>query len=146
MIAYTREYLETLQAFYRETFRNAKGEIDDINRSYDIEELQELKRRNNNETLEEFVTNSKSFSFYSEYKRKARMIQKRDPIYQDPTHPFIKAHFYAPRKMIAGVFYPTLWVNVAVIWLMTFLTYLMLYFRVLKKLLDIFEGAGAQKN
>ncbi len=146
IIAYTREYLETLQKFYRETFRNAKSEIDDINKSYDIEELQELKRRNNNETLEEFVTNSKSLSFYSEYKRKARMIQKRDPIYQDPTHPFIKAHFYAPRKMVAGVFYPTLWVNVAVIWLMTLLTYLLLYFRVLKKLLDIFEGTGPRKS
>jgi hypothetical protein len=67
------------------------------------------------------------------------MIQKRGPIFQDPTNRFIKAHFYAPRKMIAGVFFPTIWVNVMVIWFMTFILYLLLYFRVLKRLLDRLE-------
>ena len=146
MIAYTREYLEALQEFYRETFRNASGEIDRIKKSFDREALQELQRRHNNKTLEEFVTNSKSLIFYSEYKRKGEMIQKRDPIYLDPTNPFIKAHFYAPRKMVAGHFVQTLWVNVAVIWLMTFISYLLLYFRILKKLLDLFEGASPRKT
>jgi len=146
MITYTREYLETLQEFYRETFRNATGEIDKITKSFDKEELQKIKRNNHNKTLEEFVTNNKSLDYYTEFKRKGEMIQKKDPIYLDPTHNFIKAHFYAPRKMIAGEFVPTLWVNVAVIWLMILVSYILLYFRILKKLLDLFEQLFSQKH
>jgi hypothetical protein len=146
IIAYTREYLETLQDFYKETFRNASNEIDKIKKSFDLEELKKLQRDHDNKTLEEFVTNNKSFDFYTEYKRKGEMIQKRNPIYQDPTNLFVKAHFYAPRKRIAGEFVPTLWVNVAVIWLMILGSYLLLYFRVLKKLLDLFERLSPRKH
>ena len=96
-------------------------------------------------TLEEFVTNNKSFDYYTEFQRKGEMIQKRDPIYLDPTSKFVKAHFYAPRKMVAGVFFPTLWVNIVVIWVMTFGLYLLLYFRVLKKFLDFFERLTPKK-
>ena len=73
------------------------------------------------------------------------MIQKRDPIYLDPTHKFVKAHFYAPRKMIAGTFVPTIWVNIMVIWLMTIGLYILLYHRVLKKFLDFMERISSRK-
>ena len=134
VLDYTREYLQTLKDFYTQTFKGAVTKINEINQSYTLEEIQELKRRNANNTLEEFVTNNKTFDYYTEYN--GDMIQKRDPIYLDPTHKFIKAHFYAPRKMIAGTFVPTLWVNVMMIWVMTILLYVLLYFRVFKKLLD----------
>ena len=134
VLDYTREYLQTLKDFYTQTFKGAVTKINEINQSYTLEEIQDLKRRNANNTLEEFVTNNKTFDYYTEYK--GDMIQKRDPIYLDPTHKFIKAHFYAPRKMIAGTFVPTLWVNVMMIWFMTILLYVLLYFRVFKKLLD----------
>jgi hypothetical protein len=64
----------------------------------------------------------------------------------DPTNKFIKAHFYAPRKMVAGIFIPTLWINIVVIWMMTFGLYLLLYFRVLKKVLDFFERLTPRKT
>jgi hypothetical protein len=134
VLDYTREYLQSLKDFYTQTFKGAANKIDEITKSFQLEELQELKRRNANNTLEEFVTNNKTFDYYTEYK--GDLIQKRDPIYLDPTHKFIKAHFYAPRKMIAGIFVPTLWVNVMVIWFMTILLYVLLYSRIFKKLLD----------
>jgi hypothetical protein len=62
-----------------------------------------------------------------------------DPIYLDPSSPFVKAHFYAPRKMIFGYFFSTFWVNIMVIWIMTLGTYVVLYYRLLKKLLDKIE-------
>ena len=147
ILDYTREYLQTLQEFYREIFKSAKSEIDQITVSFEREELNELRRKHTNKRLEEFVTNSKSFKMYTEFKRRGKgdMIQKRDPIYQDPTHKFIKSHFYAPRKMIAGVFVDTLWVNVLVIWVMTIGLYILLYFRVLKRFLDFFERIGPKK-
>ena len=137
VLDYTREYLATLKSFYSGTFREAGEQIDRIIKGQDQEKLKQLERNNFNEKLEEMVTNNKTLNYYTEYK--GDMIQKRGPIFQDPTNRFIKAHFYAPRKMIAGVFFPTIWVNVMVIWFMTFILYLLLYFRVLKRLLDRLE-------
>ena len=54
----------------------------------------------------------------------------------DPEGKFIRAHFYAPRKQIFGIYIDTFIVNVIVLWIMTVLLYLALYFRLLKKLLD----------
>ena len=51
----------------------------------------------------------------------------------------IKAHFYAPRKQVFGNYFSTYAVNVAVIWFMTLIFYLILYYRLLKKFLDFFE-------
>lgn len=144
VLAYTREYLQTLKDFYSRTFKGAVSRIDEIVQSYDLQELNELERNNANKTLEEFVTNNKTFDYYTEYK--GDMIQKRDPIYLDPTFKFIKAHFYAPRKMIAGKFFPTLWINVMVIWFMTIILYVLLYFRVLKKVLDFMEHLTQKKS
>jgi hypothetical protein len=59
-----------------------------------------------------------------------------DPVYMDPDNKFIKAHFYAPRKQIFGLYVDTFVVNVIVLWIITGLLYLALYFRLLKKLLD----------
>jgi hypothetical protein len=41
--------------------------------------------------------------------------------------------------MVFGKFFPTIWVNVMVIWGMTLILYIMLYYRVLKRLLDFLE-------
>ena len=144
ILDYTREYLQTLKDFYSGTFKSAVNEINQIIQTYDLEELATLERENTNESLEELVTNNKTFDYFTE--AKGDMIQKRDPIYMDPTNRFIKAHFYAPRKMIAGVFVPTIWVNVMIIWVMTFCLYVMLYFRVLKGVLDLLERASRKKK
>jgi hypothetical protein len=108
--------------------------------SQDRENFLELKRRYYNEALAEFVTNSNEVERIVEYK--GELIQKIDPIYLDPSEPFIKAHFYAPRKMVFGNFFPTFWVNVIVIWIMTLLLYLALYYRLLLRFLDYLEQLG----
>ena len=104
------------------------------------EQFLELKRHSANESLEEFVTNTNEVSRIIEYN--GELIQKLDPIYLDPAAPFIKAHFYAPRKMVFGAYVSTFWVNVIVIWLTTALLFLVLYFRLLLKLLDKLEALG----
>jgi hypothetical protein len=96
-----------------------------------------------NESLEEFVTNKnetvRTIDFNGE------IIQKLDPIYTDPKGNMIKAHFYSPVKRIFGMEMDTFTVNVIVLWLMTILLYLALYFRVLKKLLDSGEMVMGKK-
>lgn len=144
ILDYTGEYLDTLKSFYTSSFKTAVTEINRITQSFDLEELKELERTYTNKRLEELVTNNKTFDYYTEFK--GDMIQKRDPIYLDPTHGFVKAHFYAPRKMIAGAFVPTIWVNVMVIWFMTLLLYILLYYRVLKGFLDFMERISGKKS
>ena len=144
ILAYTEEYLNALKDFYLKTYKAAVNKINDITLSYNLEKLQGLKRNHANKTLEEFVTNKKTFDYFTE--SNGDMIQVRDPIYQDPSNKFVKAHFYAPRKMIAGAFVPTLWVNVMVIWVMTIVLYMLLYFRVLKKFNDNIERISQKKT
>jgi len=143
VLSYTREYLEALKDFYSATFKLAVTRENEIIESFDEQTYRELERKHANKRLEEFVTNSKSANYYTEYK--GDMIQKKDLIYLDPTQRFIKAHFYAPRKMVAGAFVPTIWVNVIVIWMMTLALYFLLYFRVLKKFLDRMERSSSRQ-
>jgi hypothetical protein len=144
IIAYTEKYLSALRAFYTDTYKAAYEGKNGITNDFNLDKLQELKRKHYNETLEEFVTNKNVFERITEYN--GQLIQKIDPIFHDPVHRFIKAHFYAPRKMIFGVFLPTIWVNVIVIWIMTIVFYVLLYFRALKRLLDFFESIGRRKK
>ncbi len=64
------------------------------------------------------------------------MYQNYDQIFFDPVNPLVKAHFYAPRKQLFGVYASTLAVNTGVIWLMTIILYILLYFRVLHTILE----------
>ena len=74
------------------------------------------------------------------------MVQKFDPIFIEPKGKFIRAHFYAPRKNVFGYKVDTYTVNVVILWIMTFFLYLVLYFRLLKKLLDSAENFFGKKR
>jgi ABC-type multidrug transport system ATPase subunit len=135
-------YLDQLNRYYIKLFNKANDQKDELVNSLqrnpeEKENFLDLKRRYANETLEEFVTNYSEVSKLVEYD--GQLIQKMDPIYLDPSSPMIKAHFYAPRKMVFGTFFPTFWVNVFVIWFMTLFLYMVLYYRLLLRFLDYME-------
>ncbi len=138
ILDYTAAYIRALSEAYTEAYRKAFRESNEIKQGFELEKLQALKRNHHNSSLEEFVTNKNEFEKIVEFKGK--LIQKTDPIYNDPRSNFIKAHFYAPRKMVFGTYIPTIWVNIIVIWLMTIVLYILLYYRVLKRALDLFEN------
>jgi ABC-type multidrug transport system ATPase subunit len=96
-----------------------------------------------NDKLEEFVTNKNETKVTIEYK--GEIVQKFQPIYMDPNFKFIKAHFYAPVKKIFGISVDTFIVNILVLWAITTGLYLILYFRLLKKLLDSGEVVMGKK-
>jgi ABC-type multidrug transport system ATPase subunit len=135
-------YVESLRKHYIAYYNNAKDRKDAIVTKLQTDDNSGfLKLRDNysNESLEEFVTNKNETSKTIEYK--GEIIQKLDPIYMDPKFKVIRAHFYSPTKQIFGVKTDTLIVNVIVLWLMTSIYYIILYFRLLKKLLDSGEAA-----
>jgi hypothetical protein len=87
-----------------------------------------------NKKLEEFVKDRNEGKKITEHR--GRLYQKMDPIFREPEGRFIKAHFYAPVKFLFGLKIDTFVMNIIVLWIMTLLFYIALYFRLLKKLLD----------
>lgn len=69
-------------------------------------------------------------------------IQKLYPIYHEPEFPAhaldFRAQFYQPTKHFAGVWTDTLWFNVIIIWVMSFLLFIALYFDWLRKMISVF--------
>ena len=68
---------------------------------------------------------------------KDELVQQYDPVYRDPLpRNFFdfRSHFLAPRKYFAGHYFDTYYFNLAVIWSMSIVLYIMLYYEVLRKL------------
>jgi len=119
---------------YSNDNKNAKDELITRLQQKDSKGFLRLRDSYANESLEEFVTNKSETKKTIEYK--GEITQKLDQIFMDPKYNFIKAHFYAPVKRIFGRSVDTYIMNVGVLWLMTIILYLILYFRLLKKLLE----------
>jgi predicted DNA binding protein len=142
VISKTRAFIKTLNKIYIRIYNNANDNKDNLIRDLqktasDKDSFLELKRNYHNEKLTEFVENNNELIRIIEYR--GRLYQKVDPIYLDPEHSFIKAHFYAPRKMLFGKYYKTFWVNTLIIWCFSLILYILLYFRLLKRFLDRLE-------
>jgi ABC-type multidrug transport system ATPase subunit len=88
-----------------------------------------------NENLSDLVKNSNTVNKVIEFNNE--LIQKVDPIYLDGQG--LRAHFFAPTKQIFGKQIDTFWVNLGVIWLLSTLLFITLYYNTLKKLLDLIE-------
>jgi hypothetical protein len=99
-------------------------------------QFQKFKNSYSNHSLEDFVTNSNSLTFITE--DETGLIQKSDPIYLDPiNHKYFGAHFYSPSKYFLDYKFDTFNANLIVIWLMTLILTVTLYFDVLRKILEI---------
>ncbi len=139
-IGAARDYIERVRRYYIEVSRNAVDARDQAIMAFertDREAFIRMKKQYTNESLEEFVRNDNEKDKIKRYRD--RLYQNYDQIFYDPSHPLVKAHFYAPRKQVFGLFAGTLPVNTAVIWFMTLCLYILLYFRVLHSILDSSE-------
>jgi ABC transport system ATP-binding/permease protein len=137
-----RDYLELVRDFYMNISKQAVSAKDrkiEAEEEIDKENFIKLKKDFTNESLEDFVRNQNEKEKIIRYKN--QLYQNYDQIYLDPEHKLVKAHFYAPRKQVFGIFVNTLAVNVGVIWFMTIVLYIILYFKLLKRTLDFIENA-----
>lgn len=135
------EYIERLRKHHVARYIEA-NEIKDqlITRleSRDKEAYMTFRDQYYNKALEELVTFKNETQKIIDYK--GEIVQKMDPVYMDPEGKCIKAHFYAPFKIFMGHKFDTYIVNVAIIWLMTSVLYLILYFRILSRVLSAGES------
>jgi ABC-type multidrug transport system ATPase subunit len=140
-------YVESLRKYYVRKYNEANDLKDAYITKMESEDKAGFQKFRNdyfNKSLEEMVTSKNESQKIIEYQ--GEIIQKLDPIYMDPKHKFIKAHFYSPTKPVFGYYVNTYLVNVVVIWAMTFALYLLLYFRVLKKILGLGEKVFGKKS
>jgi ABC-type multidrug transport system ATPase subunit len=96
--------------------------------------------RNNyhNESLSDLVLNSNSVNKIIEYE--GRLVQKTDPIYKEGEG--LRSHFFAPNKLVFGKKTDTYWVNILVLLFYTIALFIMLYFDLLKRIVDKIEAVS----
>ena len=132
----TQDYIETIRKYYVRKYNDANSQKDSLMTKLEIKDKDAFRKLKNdyyNKSLEESVTYKNETSKTTDFR--GEIIQKFDPIFKDPVHRFIKAHFYAPSKQVFGRYVETYKVNVTVIWAMKLILYFILYFRLLKRLL-----------
>jgi len=101
------------------------------------EKLSPLKNNNHNDKLHEIV--KKIYESNKILKYKDRLVQNTDPIFQDPEiRGFLnfRTHFFSPTKPFFGRLADTYFFNILVVWFMTFVLYILLFFDVFARLVN----------
>jgi ABC-type multidrug transport system ATPase subunit len=138
-------YLEGYKNHYRTMFNDAVEEKEKkayfFEKTYEEYDLNLYKNAYFNESLADLVTNATETDRLIEYN--GELIQQVNAVFHTPkpgSNPLnYRAHFFAPVKYFMGNYIDTFWFNVIVIWAMSVLLYLALYFEWLRK---IIEGVG----
>ncbi len=126
------EHLDSLRTFYVGLYCKA-DEMMELRKQQLIklnggeEWLTNLRNQYHNEGLERFVRRSNDIFSNKVIRYKDELIQKFDPIFEDPDHPFIKAQFLASSKNFNGKAYDTYKVNLMVIWALNLVLFILLY-------------------
>ncbi|HET6246031.1 MAG: ATP-binding cassette domain-containing protein [Bacteroidetes bacterium] len=132
-----RSYTDKLNSHYMKSYNHAEEQKDRVimkmtSTAETKEEYINLQNNYKNDNLSDLVTNRAEINKILE--KNDELIQRSDPVYLDPVKSGnIRAHFFAPRKKIFGKYIDTFWMNVLVIWVMSFILAITLYFDVFRK-------------
>lgn len=144
----TNAFLRSLRFYYTQRLDRANAEKEKIIESLtstpeQTELYNDARNRYVNQAVSDAVKNTSSADRIVEYD--GQLVQKIYPIYMAehrPLHPLdFSANLYQPTKHFLGMYFDTLYFNVAVIWGMTLILFATLYFDVLKKLIEMLEGS-----
>ena len=138
------EYLKKLESFYSQLFNLADRKRQNMITYYqdnNPEMYLEYYNRYYNEGIADIVKKVYEKNKILEYRN--QLIQHIDPIYEIPLPEHLlsfRTQFYAPMKHFMNRYFDTYWFNIIVIWILTLLFYVFLYFDVFKRLLTLGEG------
>lgn len=145
----TGRFLTVLKKFYVNRFNKADHDKDEkitrLTSTAEKEaEFEKFKNSYQNESIAELVKNTMETNRVIE--KDGKLVQKIFPIYKNPDPEHIvdfDAQFYMPAKHFLNTNIDTLYFNLGVIWTMTLLLMITLYFEVLRKIID---GLGNISN
>ena len=145
------EYLDGLFNMYQKDYNLSVQKKEKLLYGYENTfnyDLNQLKDQHYNESLADLVRNIAVKDRIIEFK--GSLLQIVDPIFNEPENPNnlldYRTHFFAPKKHFLGVQFDTYWFNISVIWTMTLLLYIALYFEWLKKIISSFERLSNKNN
>jgi ABC transport system ATP-binding/permease protein len=135
-------FLETLKKFYINRYNKADREKEKLiarltNTPEKEKSFEEFRKSYQNEAITELVRNTMETNRIIE--KEGKLIQKIYPVYKDPDPDHIvdfDAQFYMPAKHFLNQNIDTLYFNIGVIWSMTFVLALALYWEVLRKAIE----------
>lgn len=154
--------------FNEETFKTAQKYLDGISDIYNLKYntivqqkeiklyeitskdtnnlLQLLKDNYDNDYLNEVVKNVLSDNKIARHNNE--LIQVMDPIYMDnePSLMSLNAPFYSPEKYVLNKKMSTYSFNILIIWIMTIVAFIALYFNWLIKAINIFENSPLKRK
>lgn len=145
-------YLEELSKFYTEK-NNAVARLREQFVDRQIRAMGGKKKYGNdklkyiNNRIDEIVTSS--FEKEKIVEVDGELIQVVDPIYKDPEETDkvwgFRTHFLSANKYFMGRQVPTYIFNLVIIWVMNVLLFVILYFNLIKQLLNIFDAGSSLK-
>lgn len=139
---YSQDSGVTLSNYFKSLREVYVKEVNTVMNLYSkkLEELgeirfREMKRNTFNEALSDLLTNRNEIIKIIE--KDGHLIKKSDPVYTIPSGKSVfSPHFYAPNKSLFGLTLSTFAANVLILWLMTFLLTITLYFDFFRKLIE----------
>jgi hypothetical protein len=138
-------YFTTYKKHYQDEYNLNAALVEKKMAFYESKGLPMAEEKNKffNESLADLVRNTNEQKRLLEYQGK--LIQTINPIFQlpHPSHRFdYRTVFFVPEKNLAGYLISTYWFNLIIIWLMTVACYALLYFELLRKMVNFFNGFG----
>lgn len=141
-----KEYLDKVKKHYSEINEKANRKRDEWMAKFQETESGKasyaaLVSKYQNKKLEDAVKNA-NVDVDPLVVENGKLVPTADPIFRDGSSArFVRSHFYAPSKNVFGKQYSTFWVNITVMWAMSLLLWLMLYFDVLRRIIRVFAAA-----
>ena len=136
-------YLDEYKKHLNKEFINASKEKDKI--IYGIEKESGVdnyfniqKERYFNESINDLVKLNNKFNKVITVN--GQLVPIIDPVFRDAEG--FRSHFYAANKNLNGYIIDTFWYNVGVIWLMSIIMMITLYYDVFQKLINAFDKPG----
>jgi ABC transport system ATP-binding/permease protein len=130
----TEYYLDSLAGHFRAIRKANKILKDSVEQKIGRGKYNELKENYANKRLIQWVLNEEPGQKSIETPQK--IIQKADPAFMKPVSGYGRAQFYTPYKRIANLSIDTFWFNILVLWVLTLILYLALYYNLLQKALN----------
>jgi len=128
-------FLEVLKKQYDRDFNEASAQLDEKISKEGDSLFQENRNTLMNESLEDLVTNRTEVQKI--IVTDDEILQKDDPLYIDPVGVrFLDAPFYTKQKYLFGYPISTFWGNILVLWGMTALLLIVLYYDLCRKCLE----------
>lgn len=129
-------YLDSLQYIYQVMNNRASTRRDEIYNEVEVQvggksALLEFQDNYANTSISNLVLNRNQLQKIIEIDD--HLVQRMDPIFEKPDSRVGRAHMFAPIKRIGRLEIETYWFNLQVIWFMSLVAYLVLYFNLLQR-------------